>query len=79
MPGSMGTPGLETERAGFVPHPEKGWLSVWKDAWASDSSANTASIANVWVHISVAACDRFLLLCNGKPQLTRAEAAKKMT
>ena len=50
MPGSMGTPGLWTERAGFVLHPEKGWLSVWKDAWASNSSANTASIADAWVN-----------------------------
>jgi len=40
MPGSMGTPGLQTGRAGFVFHPEKGWLDVWTDAWVSDSSAN---------------------------------------
>ena len=36
-------------RAGFVIHLEKGWLSVWKNAWVSDSSANTASVANTWV------------------------------
>jgi len=42
MPGSLSTPGLYTGRAGFVIHPEKGWLRVWKDAWVSDSSANTA-------------------------------------
>ena len=31
------------------------------------------------IHISVAACDRLLLLCNGKPQLRHmhAPAAKK--
>jgi len=30
-PGSMGTPCLQTERAGFVisKYPEKGWLGVW--------------------------------------------------
>jgi len=26
-------------------HPEKGWPGVWMDAWVSDSSANTASVA----------------------------------
>ena len=50
MPGSMGTPSLQTGRAGFVIHPGKGWLSVWTDAWVSDSSANTASVANTWVN-----------------------------
>ena len=49
MPGSMDTPGLQTGRADFVIHPEKGWLSVWADAWASDSSDNAASVANTWV------------------------------
>ena len=29
---------------------QKGWLSVWKNAWVSDSSANTASVANTWVN-----------------------------
>jgi len=31
MPGSMGTPGLQTGRAGFVISPEKGWPGVWTD------------------------------------------------
>ena len=26
-------------------HPEKGWPGVWTDAWVSDSTANTASVA----------------------------------
>ena len=26
------------------------WLSVWTDAWVSDFSANTASVANTWVN-----------------------------
>ena len=46
---SMGTPGFQTGRAGFVIHPGKGWLSVWTDAWVSDSSANTTSVATTWV------------------------------
>ena len=50
MPGSRGTPCLQTGRAGFVIHPGKGWLSVWMDAWVSDCSANTASLANTWVN-----------------------------
>ena len=29
------------------------------------------------IHISVAACDRLLLLCDGTPQLRHAPAAKK--
>jgi len=33
MPGSMGTPGLQTGRAAFIIHPEKGSLGVWTDAW----------------------------------------------
>ena len=74
-----GTPSLQTGRAGFVIYPEKGWLGVWMDAWVSDPSANTANAANTRVNGSYtyATCeDRLLLLCNGKPQLRHATAAK---
>ena len=46
---TMGIPGLQTAGAGFVIHLEKGCLGVWMDAWVSDSSANTASVANTQV------------------------------
>ena len=81
MSESMGFPGLrlQTGRAGFVIHPEKGWLSVWMDAWVSDPSANTASVANTWVNgpYMLPCEDRLLQLCDGKPQLRHAPAAKK--
>ena len=50
MSGSMGTPSLLTGRPGFVVYPGKGWLGIWMDAWVSDSSTNTASVANAWVN-----------------------------
>ena len=34
--------GLRTNSAGFVVHPEKGWLGVSPDAWVDDPSAGTA-------------------------------------
>ena len=58
MLGSKDTCGLQTVPAiGFVIHSEKGWLGVWMDAWVSNPSADTASIANTWymLHTSDAA------------------------
>ena len=37
-------------RGRFVIPPEKGWPGVWTDAWVSDSSANSANVANTWVN-----------------------------
>ena len=50
MAGSVGISGLQTGRAGFVIHLEKGWPGVWTDAWVSDCLVNTASVANTWVN-----------------------------
>jgi len=80
MPGSMGAPGLVTGRA---------WLLA--EELLTQVSFQTLSQAfSGWmtkparylmpgsiVHISVNACDRLLLLCDGKPQLRHAPAAKK--
>jgi len=57
----------------------KVWLGVWVDAWVSDSSANTASVANTCVNgpCMLPCEDRLLQLCDGKPQLKHAPAAKK--
>ena len=49
MPGSMGTPGLQTGRAGFFIHPEKGLTWCLNGAWVGDSSANTAGVANTYM------------------------------
>jgi len=51
------------------------------DAWVSDSSANTASVANTSVNgLYMLPCEgRLLQLCDGKPQLRHAPAAKKKT
>jgi len=35
-----------SDRESWPCHPEKGWLSVW----VSDTSVNTASVANTWVN-----------------------------
>ena len=72
-----GYPGLQTGRALFDIHPEKGWLSVWMDAWVSDPSANTASVANTWVNGPyMLPVDRLLLQLDGKPQLRHAPTTK---
>jgi len=61
-----------SDRESWLCHPSRKELTQHlKDAWASDSSASTASVAmpESIVHISVAACDRLLLLYDSKPQL----------
>ena len=59
----MGTPGLQTAGVGFVIHAEKGWLGVWTDAWVSDSSANTAGVANTCL-VRTDFCSSCVLMAN---------------
>ena len=48
MPGSMVR---SLHRESWLCHPSReGLAQCLKDAWVSDSSANTASVANVWVN-----------------------------
>ena len=76
MLGCMDISGLQTVRTGFVIHPEV-WLSVWMDAWVSNPSANTTSVANTWYNY--ATCEhRILLLCGDNPQLRHVPAAKNL-
>ena len=75
MLGSMDASSLQTVRTGFVIHPEKVCLSVWMDAWVSNPSANTASVANTWYMLLVRtdSCVR-----GDNPQLRHVPAAKKI-
>ena len=77
MPGSMG---LETGRAWFC-HPSKeGFDSVFERMLRSvilQPILPVYLMPESIIHISVAACDRLLLLCDGTPQLRHAPAAKK--
>ena len=49
------------------------------DAEVSDSSASVANTLDNGLSMYAACEDRLLLLCDGKPQLMHAPAAKKMT
>lgn len=35
-----GHPGLQVKKAGFVVHPEKGWLGASPDTWVTDPSSD---------------------------------------